>query len=93
MAAECGCCRLESNLLDPPTESAPLSRRFESRTAQQENIQLDVGSRISVDLKLEVGMASETVKVESTTTPLEAVNSSVSNVVTPTRSGLTAAEP
>src|SRR5215472_15513422 len=37
------------------------------RTAQEENIQLDVGSRISVSLKLEVGMASETVKVESTT--------------------------
>jgi hypothetical protein len=52
------------------------------RTAQEENIQLDVGSRISVDLKLEVGAASETVRVESTTTPLEAVNSSVSNVVT-----------
>ncbi|SPF50593.1 conserved exported hypothetical protein [Candidatus Sulfopaludibacter sp. SbA4] len=44
-------------------------------------IQLDVGSRISVDLKLEVGTAAETVTVESSTSPLEAVNSSVSNVV------------
>ncbi|HTS24265.1 MAG TPA: TonB-dependent receptor [Bryobacteraceae bacterium] len=45
------------------------------------SIQLDVSSRISVDLKLEVGTAAETVTVESTSSPLEAVNSSVSNVV------------
>jgi hypothetical protein len=44
-------------------------------------IQLDVGSRTSVDLKLEVGTAAETVNVESASSPLEAVNSSVSNVV------------
>ena len=47
-----------------------------------DHIQLDVTAKISVDLKLEVGSASESVRVDSTTTPLEAVNSSVSNVVT-----------
>lgn len=52
------------------------------RRGLAENIQLDVGSRVSVDLKLEVGAASETVTVESTASPLEAVNTSVSNVVT-----------
>jgi hypothetical protein len=51
------------------------------RKAVADQIQLDVGSRISVDLKLEVGTASETVTVESTSSPLETVNSSVSNVV------------
>src|SRR5260370_2315999 len=44
-------------------------------------IQWDVGSRMSVDVKLEVGTAAETVTVESASSPLEAVNSSVSNVV------------
>jgi hypothetical protein len=52
------------------------------RKAVAAHITLDVGSKISVDLKLEVGTASETVSVESTASPLEAVNTSVSNVVT-----------
>src|ERR1700677_2028907 len=52
------------------------------RKALEDHVQLDVGSRISVDLKLEVGTASETVTVEAVSSPLEAVNSSVSNVVT-----------
>jgi len=53
------------------------------RKAAAGGITLDVGSRISVDLKLEVGTASESVTVESAGgSPLEAVNSSVSNVVT-----------
>ena len=52
------------------------------RKAIATGIQLDVSARISVDLKLEVGTASESVTVESTTSPMEAVNSSVSNVVT-----------
>lgn len=52
------------------------------RTAVASNIQLDVSSKISVDLKLEVGATSETVTVQSSSSPLEAVNSSVSNVVT-----------
>src|SRR5579871_5084891 len=51
------------------------------RKALTASIQLDVGARISVDVKLEVGTAAETVTVESTSSPLEAVNSSVSNVV------------
>jgi hypothetical protein len=51
------------------------------RKAVASGIQLEVGSRISVDLKLEVGAAAESVVVESTASPLEAVNSSVSNVV------------
>jgi hypothetical protein len=52
------------------------------RKAVADHVLLEVGSRISVNLKLEVGTASETVTVESNTSPLEAVNSSVSNVVT-----------
>ena len=40
-----------------------------------------MGAKISVDLKLEVGATSESVSVDSTATPLEAVNSSISNVV------------
>jgi hypothetical protein len=52
------------------------------RKAVADHVVLEVGSRLSVDLKLEVGTASETVTVESNTSPLEAVNSSVSNVVT-----------
>ena len=51
------------------------------RKALSLGIQLDVASRISVDLKLEVGTAAETVTVESSSSALEAVNSSVSNVV------------
>ncbi len=39
------------------------------RKAVAEHIQLDVGARITVDLKLEVGAASETVTVESTSQP------------------------
>ncbi len=47
-----------------------------------DHIQLDVTAKITVDLRLEIGSATESVNVESTTSPLEAVNSSVSNVVT-----------
>lgn len=47
-----------------------------------DHIQLDVGAKITVDLKLEVGTTSESVSVESTSSQLEAVNTSVSNVVT-----------
>jgi hypothetical protein len=52
------------------------------RKAIAEHIQLDVGAKISVDLKLEVGAAAESVSVESTSSQLEAVNTSISNVVT-----------
>lgn len=52
------------------------------RRAVAGHIQLDVSSKISVDLKLEVGQAAETVSVEASSSPIEAVNSSVSNVVT-----------
>ena len=52
------------------------------RKAIAEHVQLEVNARISVDLKLEVGSASETVTVESTSSPIETVNTSVSNVVT-----------
>src|ERR1700722_15258509 len=52
------------------------------RTAIAEHIQLEVGAEISVDLKLEVGAAAESVSVESTSSQLEAVNTSISNVVT-----------
>src|SRR5579871_1709489 len=51
------------------------------RKAVASAVQLDVGSRISVDLKLEVGTSAESVTVEATSSPLEAVNSSVTNVV------------
>ena len=51
------------------------------RKAITENILLDVSAKISVDLKLEVGSAAESVTVESATSPLETVNTSVSNVV------------
>src|SRR5258708_7266557 len=51
------------------------------RKAIAEHIQLAVSSRISVDLKLEVGAAAESVTIEASSSPLEAVNSSVSNVV------------
>ncbi len=49
--------------------------------AQAEKVELAVSAKISVDLKLAVGTAAETVTVEASTSPLEAVNSSVSNVV------------
>lgn len=44
-------------------------------------MQLDGSARITVDLKLEVGAAAESVTGESSSSPLETVNSSVSNVV------------
>jgi hypothetical protein len=40
---------------------------------------------LSVDLKLEVGAASESVTVDSSSSPLETVNTSISNVVTQQR--------
>ncbi len=52
------------------------------RKAVAQHIQLEVNSRISVDLKLQVGSLSESVTVESNSSPLETVNTSVSNVVT-----------
>ncbi len=52
------------------------------RKAITENIRLEVGARIAIDLKLEVGATADSVTVDSTSSPLEAVNSSVSNVVT-----------
>jgi hypothetical protein len=52
------------------------------RKAIAQHIQLDVGAKIAVDMKLEVGSAAESVTVESTSSPMEAVNTSVSNVVT-----------
>lgn len=55
------------------------------RRAIAERVQLDVSARISVDLKLEVGAVNESITVESVTTPLETVNTSVSNVVTTQR--------
>ncbi len=51
------------------------------RKAIAQHVQLDVSARISVDLKLQVGSLSESVTVESTTSPIETVNTSVSNVV------------
>ena len=42
---------------------------------------MDVSAKLSVDLKLEVGSATESVTIEATTSSIEAVNSSVSNVV------------
>ncbi len=47
-----------------------------------EHLRLEVGAKITVDLKLQVGATTDSVSVDSTTSPLEAVNSSVSNVVT-----------
>jgi hypothetical protein len=44
-------------------------------------VQLDVSARITVDLKLEVGATADSVTVESSSSPLETVNTSVSNVV------------
>src|SRR5580692_270055 len=51
------------------------------RKAVAEHIQLDVGATIAVNLKLEVGTAAESVSVVATSSQLEAVNTSVSNVV------------
>jgi hypothetical protein len=55
------------------------------RKAIASNVVLEVNSRISVDLKLEIGTASETVTVETVAGPIEAVNTSVSNVITQRR--------
>ena len=55
------------------------------RKAVAENIPLQVSARISVDLKLEVGAVSEAISVEANATALEAVTTSVSNVVTTQR--------
>jgi hypothetical protein len=55
------------------------------RKAIAEHVQLDVSARISVDLKLEVGANTESVTVDSNSSPLETVNSSVSNVVSQLR--------
>lgn len=52
------------------------------RKAVAEHIQLDVSATIAVNLKLEVGTAAESVSVVATSSQLEAVNTSVSNVVT-----------
>src|SRR5882724_9525586 len=51
------------------------------RKAVAQHVQLDVSARITVDLKLEVGATAESVTVESSSSPLETVNTSVSNVV------------
>ena len=56
------------------------------RKAVSSGIQLDVGSRISVDLKLEVGVATETVTVESVRAARSRPSTvSVSNVVSQQR--------
>src|SRR5260370_23401585 len=55
------------------------------RKSVSSGIQLAVGARISVDLKLEVGVATETVTVAASSGVLEAVTSSVSNVVSQQR--------
>lgn len=52
------------------------------RKTVSEHILLDVSSKISLNLKLEVGTATETVTIEATSSPIEAVNTSISNVVT-----------
>lgn len=55
------------------------------RKAVASGIRLEVSARLAVNLKLELGAVNETVNVESAITPLEAVNTSVSNVVTTQR--------
>jgi len=52
------------------------------RNAIADHIELDVSAKITIDLKLEVGTAAESISVESVSSPIEAVNASVSNVVT-----------
>jgi Carboxypeptidase regulatory-like domain len=51
------------------------------RKAVSQQFQLAVSARITVDLKLEVGSATESVTAESSSSLLETVNTSVSNVV------------
>ena len=51
------------------------------RKAVAQHVQLDVSARISVDLKLEVGATTESINVAASSSPLETVNTSVSNVV------------
>ena len=51
------------------------------RKAVAQHVQLEVSARISVDLKLEVGATTESINVEASSSPLETVNTSVSNVV------------
>src|SRR5258706_414512 len=46
------------------------------RKAVAQHVQLDVGGRITVDLKMEVGATAESVTVESSSSPLETVNTS-----------------
>lgn len=55
------------------------------RKAVSRPFQLDVSARIAVDLKLEVGAATESVTVESASSLVETVNTSVSNVVSQQR--------
>ena len=54
------------------------------RKSVSSGIQLAVGARISVDLKLEIGVSTETVTVEASG-GVEAITSSVSNVVSQQR--------
>src|SRR5258708_21706326 len=49
------------------------------RKAVSQPFQLDVSARITVDLKLEIGAATESVTVESGSSLIETVNTSVSN--------------
>ena len=51
------------------------------RKAIAQHVQLEVSARISVDLNLEVGATTESINVEASSSPLETVNTSVSNVV------------
>ncbi|HEY1493350.1 MAG TPA: TonB-dependent receptor [Candidatus Solibacter sp.] len=55
------------------------------RKSVSSGIQLAVGARISVDIKLEIGVATETVTVAASSGVFEAVTSSVSNVVSQQR--------
>jgi hypothetical protein len=55
------------------------------RKAIAEHVLLEVSSKISVNLVLEVGATTDSVTVESNSSPLESVTSSVSNVVTTQR--------
>jgi hypothetical protein len=55
------------------------------RKSVSSGIQLAVGARISVDLKLEIGIPTESVTVEAGSSTIEAVTASVSNVVSQQR--------
>src|SRR5262249_17743639 len=55
------------------------------RKSVSSGIELAVGAKISVDLKLEIGVATETVTVEASSGALEAVSSWISNVVSQQR--------